>query len=142
MPDRSFWRGRKVFLTGHTGFKGAWLSLWLNALSAKVTGFALDPPTDPNLFCQANVVGSIRSVRGDIRDFQQTKAEIAEARPDVLIHMAAQSVVRRGYEDPIESYSTNVMGTVHVLEALRQLKRPCVVVNVTSDKCYANQEWA
>jgi CDP-glucose 4,6-dehydratase len=116
--------------------------LWLNALGAKVTGFALDPPTDPNLFCQANVVGAIRSVRGDIRDFQQTKAEIAEARPDVLIHMAAQSVVRRGYEDPIESYSTNVMGTVHVLEALRQLKRPCVVVNVTSDKCYANQEWA
>jgi CDP-glucose 4,6-dehydratase len=141
MLSRSFWRGRKVFLTGHTGFKGSWLSLWLHALGANVTGYALDPPTQPSLFEQANLAGSVRSIRADIRDFQRLKTEIAECRPDVIIHMAAQSVVRRGYEDPIETYSSNVMGTVHVLEALRQLNRPCVVVNVTSDKCYSNREW-
>ena len=141
MLDRSFWRGRTVFLTGHTGFKGSWLSLWLDALGAKVTGYALEPPTEPNLFEQANVGSAIHSIRGDIRDFQRLKAEIAQCRPDVVIHMAAQSVVRRGYEDPIETYSSNVMGTVHLFEALRQLGRPCVVVNVTSDKCYANREW-
>jgi CDP-glucose 4,6-dehydratase len=141
MLDRSFWRGRAVFLTGHTGFKGSWLSLWLDTLGAKVTGYALAPPTEPNLFEQANVGSAIHSICGDIRDFQRLKAEIAQCRPDVVIHMAAQSVVRRGYDDPIETYSSNVMGTVHLFEALRQLGRPCVVVNVTSDKCYANREW-
>jgi len=141
MPDRSFWHGRRVFLTGHTGFKGSWLSLWLDALGADITGYALDPPTQPSLFEQAQVAGSVRSIRADIRDFPRLKAAVAEWRPEVVIHMAAQSVVRRGYEDPIETYSSNVMGTVHVLEALRQLKQPCVVVNVTSDKCYANREW-
>lgn len=139
--DRSFWRGRRVFLTGHTGFKGSWLSLWLGALGADVTGYALDPPTHPSLFEQARVAGSLRSTRGDIRDFAHLKSAIAESRPEVLIHMAAQTVVRRGYDDPIENYSSNVMGTVHVLEALRQLGRPCAVVNVTSDKCYENREW-
>jgi CDP-glucose 4,6-dehydratase len=142
MPDRSFWRGRKVFLTGHTGFKGSWLSLWLNMLGADVTGFALDPPTEPSLFRQANVGDFIRSVRGDIRDFSQLKNELEKCRPDVVLHLAAQSVVRRGYDDPIETYSTNVMGTVNLFEALRQLKLPAVVVNVTSDKCYENREWA
>jgi CDP-glucose 4,6-dehydratase len=141
MLDRSFWRGRKVFLTGHTGFKGSWLSLWLNAMGAEVTGYALDPPTQPNLFEQAGVGDTMRSIRGDIRDFQRLKAEIGECRPDLVLHLAAQSVVRRGYDEPIETYSTNVMGTVHLFEALRQLQRPCVVVNVTSDKCYANREW-
>jgi CDP-glucose 4,6-dehydratase len=141
MINRSFWLGRKVFVTGHTGFKGSWLSLWLNALQAKVTGYALDPPTQPSLFEQARVGDSVRSICADIRDFQRLKNEIAECRPDVVIHMAAQSVVRRGYEDPVETYSSNVMGTVHVLEAVRQLKRPCIVVNVTSDKCYSNREW-
>jgi len=142
MPDRSFWRGRKVFLTGHTGFKGSWLTLWLDALGADVTGYSLDPPTDPSLFSQANLAGCLHSIRGDIRDFQQLKSAMAECRPDVVLHMAAQSVVRSGYDDPIETYSTNVMGTVHVFEALRQLKLPSVVVNVTSDKCYLNREWA
>jgi CDP-glucose 4,6-dehydratase len=142
MPDRSFWRRRKVFLTGHTGFKGSWLTLWLDALGADVTGFSLDPPTDPSLFNQANLAGCLRSIRGDIRDFQKLKSAMAECRPDVVLHMAAQSVVRSGYDDPIETYSTNVMGTVHVFEALRQLKLPSVVVNVTSDKCYLNREWA
>jgi CDP-glucose 4,6-dehydratase len=141
MPDPTFWRGRKVFLTGHTGFKGSWLSLWLNMLGAEVTGYALAPPTQPNHFQQVNVASSIRSVQGDIRDFPRLKAELMECRPDVVIHMAAQSVVRRGYDDPIETYSSNVMGTVHLFEALRQIGRPCAVVNVTSDKCYANREW-
>ncbi len=100
MLNRSFWKGRKVFLTGHTGFKGSWLSLWLDALGANVTGYALDPPTQPNLFEQAGVAGTLRSIRGDIRDFQSLKTAIAECRPEVVIHMAAQSVVRRGYEDP------------------------------------------
>jgi CDP-glucose 4,6-dehydratase len=141
MPTRSFWKGRRVFLTGHTGFKGSWLSLWLETLGADVTGYALDPPTRPSLFEQADVAAAIRSIRADIRDLPRLKSAIADCRPDVVIHMAAQSVVRRAYEDPIETYSTNVMGTVNVLEALRQLGRPCVVVNVTSDKCFANREW-
>ncbi len=116
MLNHSFWKGRRVFLTGHTGFKGSWLSLWLNALGADVTGYALEPPTEPNLFEQAQVVGRcVHSIRGDIRDFSRLKTAIAECRPEVVIHMAAQSVVRRGYEDPIETYSSNVMGTVHLL---------------------------
>jgi CDP-glucose 4,6-dehydratase len=142
MPDHSFWRGRKVFLTGHTGFKGSWLALWLDVLGADVTGYSLDPPTDPSLFRQANVAECLRSIRGDVRDFQQLKSAMSECRPEVILHMAAQSVVRSGYDDPIETYSTNVMGTVHVFEALRQLNLPSVVVNVTSDKCYLNREWA
>jgi CDP-glucose 4,6-dehydratase len=141
MPDHSFWNGRSVFLTGHTGFKGSWLSLWLNSLGAKVTGYALTPPTRPSLFEQANVSHSIQSIFADIRDFDRLKQAVSECRPDVIIHFAAQSVVRRGYEDPIETYSSNVMGTVHLMEAVRQLKLPCIFVNVTSDKCYANQEW-
>jgi CDP-glucose 4,6-dehydratase len=141
MLDPSFWRGRKVFLTGHTGFKGSWLSLWLNALGADVTGYALDPPTEPSLYEQAGIATTLRSIRGDIRDFPHLKAAMAECHPDVVLHLAAQSVVRRGFDDPIENYSSNVMGTVHLLEALRQIDRPCAVVNVTSDKCYANQEW-
>ncbi len=141
MLNRSFWRGRKVLITGHTGFKGSWLSLWLDALGAKVTGYALDPPTLPSLFEQASVAHSVHSISADIRDFDRLKTVVTECGAEVVIHMAAQSIVRRGYEDPIETYSSNVMGTVHVLEALRQLQRPCVVVNVTSDKCYSNQEW-
>ena len=141
MLNRSFWNGRRVFLTGHTGFKGSWLSLWLNVLGADVTGYSLDPPTQPNLFEQAEVAKSVRSIRGDIRDFARLKTAIAECRPAVVIHMAAQSIVRRGYNDPIETYSSNVMGTVHLFEAVRQLGQPCTVVNVTSDKCYMNREW-
>lgn len=141
MLDRSFWKGRNVFLTGHTGFKGSWLSLWLDALGARVTGYALDPPTQPNLFEQARVGAVVHSICADIRDFDRLKAELSRCSPDVVIHMAAQSVVRRGYQDPMETYSTNVMGTVCLLESLRTLKHPCVVVNVTSDKCYANKEW-
>jgi CDP-glucose 4,6-dehydratase len=141
MPNRSFWKNRRVFLTGHTGFKGSWLSLWLSALGADLTGYALEPPTQPSLFEQARVATMIRSIIADIRDFNQLKSAVAEARPEVIIHLAAQSVVRRGYEDPIETYSSNVMGTANVFEAVRQLKCSCVVVNVTSDKSYANREW-
>jgi CDP-glucose 4,6-dehydratase len=141
MPSRTFWKGRRVFLTGHTGFKGSWLSLWLHLLGAEVTGFALAPPTAPSLFEQAGIADSIHSITGDIRDFARLKDAIANSKPDVVIHMAAQSVVRRSYEDPIETYSSNVMGTVHLFEALRQIARPCAVVNVTSDKCYDNREW-
>lgn len=141
-PDSSFWQGRRVFLTGHTGFKGAWLSLWLSRLGAEVTGYALSPPTSPNLFEQARVSGALRSIQADIRDLPQLSAAIAACAPDVVIHMAAQSVVSRGYQDPVDNYSSNVMGTVHLLEAVRRLQRPCVVVNVTSDKCYENREWA
>jgi len=141
MLNRSFWQYRKVFVTGHTGFKGSWLSMWLHALGADVTGYALAPPTDPSLFAQAQVQDCIRSVDGDVRDFARLKSAMAACDPEVIIHMAAQSVVSCGYEDPVETYSTNVIGTVHLLEAVRQLKRSCVVVNVTSDKCYANQDW-
>jgi len=141
MLRRSFWKGRSVLLTGHTGFKGGWLSLWLGALEANVTGYALGPPTQPSLFEQADVANVVRSIRADVRDFSRLKAVIAECRPDVIIHLAAQSVVRRGYEDPIETYSSNVIGTVNLLEAVRQLGQRCVIVNVTSDKCYENREW-
>ena len=110
-------------------------------LGADVTAYSLDAPTQPNLFEQANVSDAVRTIRGDIRGFEKLKSAIGEAKPSVVIHMAAQSVVRRGYDDPIETYSSNVMGTVHLFEALRKIGQPCAVVNVTSDKCYANNEW-
>jgi CDP-glucose 4,6-dehydratase len=141
MLNRSFWKGRRVFLTGHTGFKGSWLALWLNRLEANATGYALEPPTTPSLFVQAEVASEIKTICADIRDYSRLRSAIAECRPDVVIHMAAQSVVRRGYEDPIETFSSNVMGTVNLFEALRQIGQPCVVINVTSDKCYENKEW-
>jgi len=141
MLNRTFWKDRRVLLTGHTGFKGSWLSLWLDALGAEVTGYALHPPTRPNLFEQAQVASSLNSVCADIRDLSRLTSVLAECRPDVIFHMAAQSIVRRGYEDPVETYSSNVMGTVHLLEAIRRLKLRCAVINVTSDKCYENREW-
>lgn len=141
MLNRSFWKGRRVFLTGHTGFKGSWLSLWLHSLGSDVTGYALEAPTQPNLFEQADVARTVRSIHGDVRDFGALRSALEQCRPDVVIHMAAQSVVRRGYDDPIETYSSNVMGTVNLLEAVRRLGRRCAVVNVTSDKCYENREW-
>lgn len=139
-PDPAFWRGRRVLLTGHTGFKGSWLSLWLHSLGAEVTGYALEPPTAPSLFAQAGVAGTLRSVTGDIRDARMLDDVVRRARPEVVLHLAAQSVVKRGYADPVETYSSNVMGTVHVFEAVRKLGAPCVLVNVTSDKCYAHRD--
>jgi len=141
MPNRSFWKGRNVLVTGHTGFKGSWLCLWLESLGANVTGYALAPPTEPSLFEKARVSDSLKSVCADIRDLPRLTSVMAQCHPDVIFHMAAQTVVRRGYEDPIETYSSNVMGTVHLFEAVRQLKLRCAIVNVTSDKCYENREW-
>lgn len=139
--DTSFWTGKTVFLTGHTGFKGSWLSLWLQSLGAKVVGYALQPPTNPSLFEVARVADGMTSIEGDIRDLTQLVAAMAEHQPEIVIHMAAQPLVRYSYRDPVETYSTNVMGTVNVLEAVRQAGSVRVVVNITSDKCYDNREW-
>src|SRR5438067_7396193 len=138
MPDRSFWRGRKVFLTGHTGFKGSWLSLWLQALGAELTGFAL-APGEPSLFQAAGVADGMRSLQGDIRDPAALSAALQAARPEVVIHMAAQALVRYSYANPVETYSTNVMGLVHLFEAVRATPDVRAVVNVTSDKCYEHR---
>jgi CDP-glucose 4,6-dehydratase len=138
--DRAFWRGRRVLVTGHTGFKGSWLVLWLEALGADVTGYALAAPTHPNLFEQARVDRGVRSVVGDVRDLNRLAGVVADSRPEVVMHLAAQSVVKHGFEDPVETFSTNVMGTVNLLQALRRTTTRCAVVNVTSDKCYANHE--
>jgi CDP-glucose 4,6-dehydratase len=137
--NREFWAGKRVFLTGHTGFKGSWLTLWLQSLGAEIIGYSLPPPTKPNLFDLAHVSEEVSTVTGDIRDFELLKTVLEEWRPEVVIHLAAQSVVRFSYDNPIETYSTNVMGTVNLLEAIRQLELSCVVVNVTSDKCYENR---
>lgn len=137
----SFWSGKRVFLTGHTGFKGAWLSLWLQQLGAELTGYSLQPPTQPSLFDKAGVDREMRSIIGDIRDGVGLMSAVREAAPDIVIHMAAQPLVRRSYADPVETYSTNVMGTVHLLEAVRQCDGVRAVVNVTTDKCYENREW-
>ena len=137
----SFWRGKRVFLTGHTGFKGGWLSLWLQQLGAELTGYALQPPTQPNLFEKARVGAGMTSIIGDIRDGAKLSEAMRKAAPDIVIHMAAQPLVRRSYIDPVETYSTNVMGTVHLLEAVRHCASARAVVNVTTDKCYENREW-
>jgi CDP-glucose 4,6-dehydratase len=137
----SFWRGKRVFLTGHTGFKGSWLSLWLQQLGADVTGFALAPPSNPSLFDAAGVARGMRSLQGDIRDPAALQQALADARPDIVIHMAAQALVRHSYANPVETYSTNVMGLVHLFEAVRATPGVRAVVNVTSDKCYENREW-
>ena len=137
----SFWLGKKVFLTGHTGFKGSWLSLWLQQLGAQVTGYALPPPTHPSLFEVAQVAQGMTSIIHDIRDGTLLTNAMRQAASDIVIHMAAQPLVRRSYVDPVETYSTNVMGTVHLLEAVRQTPSVRAVVNVTTDKCYENKEW-
>ncbi len=137
----AFWSGKRVFLTGHTGFKGSWLSLWLQQLGAQVTGYALDAPTQPSLFDVARVGTGMQSVHGDVRDLPTLQRAMQAAKPDIVIHMAAQSLVRLSYETPVETYATNVMGTVHLLEAVRQTPGVRAVVNVTTDKCYENKEW-
>ena len=137
----AFWNGKRVFLTGHTGFKGGWLSLWLQHLGAELTGFALQPPTNPSLFEVAKVAQGMSSVIGDIRQGDALVQAMRASAPDIVIHMAAQPLVRRSYVDPVETYSTNVMGTVNLLEAVRQTASVRAVVNVTTDKCYENKEW-
>jgi CDP-glucose 4,6-dehydratase len=142
MTERNFWQGKRVFLTGHTGFKGAWLSLWLTTLGAQVTGYSLEPPTDPSLFALARVDQLVHSVLADVRDLERLKREMALAAPEIVIHMAAQPLVRDSYRVPVETFAINVMGTVHLLEAVRACPSVRAVVNVTTDKVYENREWA
>ena len=137
----AFWQGKRVFLTGHTGFKGGWLTLWLNAMGARVTGYSLAPETEPNLFTRADVGNGIDSIIGDIRDAANLRGAMERARPDVVIHMAAQPLVRESYLRPVETYETNVMGTINVLEAMRSVSTVRAAVMVTTDKCYENREW-
>jgi len=140
--DPGFWKGKKVFLTGHTGFKGSWLSLWLVSMGAKVTGYALAPNTTPNLFYVLAIDSLIeKSHIADIRDLSSLQKAMSEANPDAVIHMAAQPLVRYSYANPVETYATNVMGTVHVLESARSIDSVRVTVVVTTDKCYENKEW-
>jgi len=136
-----FWKGRHVFLTGHTGFKGSWLSLWLQDLGAELTGYALAPPTTTNLFEVGQVGKCMRSIIADVRDAPAFAKAMREAKPEIVIHMAAQPLVRYSYDKPVETYAINVMGTVHLLEAVRQTDTVRALVNVTSDKCYENKEW-
>jgi len=138
MVDQSFWRGKRVFLTGHTGFKGSWLSLWLYLLGSEVKGYALNPPTTPSLFKEAKIDSIVDSQIDDILDLETLKKSIIDFNPDILIHMAAQPLVRYSYEAPIETYATNVMGTVNVLESARSCKNLKAVINITTDKCYEN----
>ncbi|MFH2133394.1 MAG: CDP-glucose 4,6-dehydratase [bacterium] len=136
-----FWNGKKVFVTGHTGFKGSWLSVWLNKMQAKVAGYSLAPPTQPNLFELTNLHTLVETTIADIRDLKQLKGAIHQFQPEILFHMAAQPLVRESYLTPVETYETNVMGTVNVLEAVRSCGSVKAVVIITTDKCYANQEW-
>lgn len=137
----TFWSGRSVFLTGHTGFKGAWLALWLESLGAKVTGFSLPPPTSPSLYEAGRIGCGVKTVLGDIRDLEAMRKIFQETRPQSVFHLAAQPLVRYGYQNPVETYQTNVMGTVNVLECVRSTPSVEAVVVVTSDKCYENREW-
>lgn len=137
----TFWRNRKVLVTGHTGFKGSWLCLWLQRLGAEVSGYALAAPTAPRLFDVADVARRMHSTIGDVRDAASLGSAMRAAAPEIVIHMAAQPLVRQSYVDPVETYSTNVMGTVHLLEAVRKTPTVRAVVNITSDKCYENREW-
>ena len=139
--DSSFWKGKKVYLTGHTGFKGSWLSLWLQNMGALVMGYSLDVNTKPALFSLAKVADGMQSEIGDIRNLEQLTKSMVSFSPDILIHMAAQPLVRLSYEEPVDTYTTNVIGTVNVLEAARKCPNLKAIVSVTTDKCYENKEW-
>ena len=140
--DLSFYNGKKVFLTGHTGFKGTWLSRILILAGAEITGYSLEPPTSPSLFEQTKTATQMKSIIGDIRDGEKLKQAMLESKPDIVLHLAAQPIVRTSYRDPVGTYETNVMGTVNVLEAVRACDSVKSFVNVTTDKVYLNKEWA
>ncbi len=142
LPERAFWQNKNVFITGHTGFKGCWLSIWLDLLGANVTGFSLAPVTEPNMFDLTSIGSRVANVIGDVRDFDFLRSTLVKANPQIIFHLAAQPLVRESYSDPIGTYATNVLGTVHLFEAIRALPSVRAVVNVTSDKCYENNEWA
>jgi CDP-glucose 4,6-dehydratase len=139
--DRRFWKGKRVLITGHTGFKGSWLSLWLSLLGAQVTGFALKPPTSPNFFETCRLDRRITSIVGDVRDYKHLSSVYDKYQPELVIHMAAQALVRQSYHDPVETYATNVMGTVNTLETARHCPHVRAILIITSDKCYKNREW-
>ena len=139
--NKEFWDGKRVLITGHTGFKGGWLSLWLQSLGARVVGYALAPPTHPNLFEVARVGAGMTGIIGDVRDLAHLHSVFERHQPEIVFHMAAQPLVRYSYSNPVETYATNVMGTVNLLEAVRQTASVKAVINVTSDKCYENREW-
>ncbi|MBV8165651.1 MAG: CDP-glucose 4,6-dehydratase, partial [Alphaproteobacteria bacterium] len=141
-PSPGFWRGKRVLLTGHTGFMGAWLGHWLVRLGASVSGLALAPDTEPSLFRQSGLETRLASRLGDIRDLDTVRRCVAEARPEIVLHLAAQALVRRSYADPVGTFATNVQGTAHVLEACRGLAGLRVIVSVTSDKCYQERAHA
>lgn len=141
MSFSEIYRGKRVLLTGHTGFKGSWLAEWLISLGAEVTGLSLEPPTQPSLFDQLGLAQRLHHRVGDIRDLAVVKAAVAAARPEFVFHLAAQPLVRLSYDQPVETYATNVLGTVHVLEAVRLAARPCTVIAITTDKSYENKEW-
>ena len=142
MIDAGFWRGRRVLVTGHTGFKGSWLALWLRALGAEVSGFASPPPTSPSLFALARLDDIVPAVIGDLRDLRAVEDAVRKSRPEVVLHLAAQALVNRSVADPVDTFATNIVGTVHLLEAVRTAGFDvAAVVCITSDKCYANREW-
>ena len=140
--NTSFWDGKRVLITGHTGFKGSWLTIWLKMLRANVHGYALDPPTEPNLYTLAGVDSGIVSVHGDTRDLSHLKSVMKAFQPEIVIHMAAQTIVRESYANPVETMTVNVIGTVHVLEAAAECKSVKVALVITSDKCYENMQWS
>lgn len=139
--DNTFWKGKRVFLTGHTGFKGSWLSLWLQRLGADVYGFALEPQTKPSLFKEARVSEGMTSIIGDTRNPEQVRKAIQQSQADIVLHLAAQALVRLSYDEPVSTFETNVMGTVNLLEAAKGTPSVRAIVNVTTDKCYENKEW-
>lgn len=141
MVKSRFWKGKRVLITGHTGFKGAWLTMWLRVLGADLVGYSLLPPTVPSHYELAKIEEGITVVEADVRDFETLRKVVQTYHPEIVFHMAAQALVRRSYNDPVETYAINIMGTAHLLEAVRQVKGVRAVINVTSDKCYENREW-
>lgn len=139
--DYSFFKGKKVFITGHTGFKGGWLAFWLKELGAHVTGYALPPEYENGFFNTLNLKGLIHSIEGDVRDYEALQKSIQDAQPEIVFHLAAQALVRRSYQDPLTTYNTNVLGSVHLLESVKHCPSVRSLVYITSDKCYWNHEW-